>query len=251
MCVRLCVCIHQPGATVPNVCAPRHLFLPTATNDDVYVCVCACLCVQVCVCLCLLWGVCVFMFVFKWVCVCVCTCACVHMLHPRLCKARLVGQSTGLSLFRGRWFDSGKVFKNWELKSTFEHIELRAKLLNYCFRSNKSNIHQSLPCCETVPAACSLCRCFYTRKIDEVCVRVCACVRVCVFVLPCCMFHTPFTAHNSQKLYMCMCMCVRVRLRVRFFRSVCCFDLNQTMRYGVATIRRLLKFRGLCCRRAL
>ena len=37
---------------------------------------------------------------------------------------------------------SGKNNKNRELKSTFEYIELRAKLLDYFLRSNTSNINQ-------------------------------------------------------------------------------------------------------------
>ena len=45
---------------------------------------------------------------------------------------------------RGRRFDSGKNSKHRELKSTFEHIELAAKLLDYFLRSNKSNINQSM-----------------------------------------------------------------------------------------------------------
>ena len=35
-------------------------------------------------------------------------------------------------------------YKNRELKSTFERIELPAKLLDYFLRSNKSNINQCL-----------------------------------------------------------------------------------------------------------
>jgi len=41
-----------------------------------------------------------------------------------------------------RRFDSGKNFKNRELKFIFEHIELPAKLLDYFLRSSKSNINQ-------------------------------------------------------------------------------------------------------------
>jgi len=44
---------------------------------------------------------------------------------------------------RGRLFASGKNSKNKTSKFTFEHIKLRAKLLDYFLRSNKSNINQS------------------------------------------------------------------------------------------------------------
>jgi len=65
-------------------------------------------------------------------------------------------------LFRSCRFDSGKIFKNREPKSTSEHIELSAKLLDYFLRSNTSNIN---------PCRCS-CVCMY------VCVRVCVCERM-------------------------------------------------------------------------
>jgi len=65
-------------------------------------------------------------------------------MHSRRCKTSLVGQSAGPSIRLGRRIDSGENPKNRELKSTFEHIKLLAKLLNYFLRRNKSNINHQL-----------------------------------------------------------------------------------------------------------
>jgi len=47
-------------------------------------------------------------------------------------------------LSRGRWFDYSKNSPNWELKSTFEHIELPAKVLDYFLRRDKgTSINQA------------------------------------------------------------------------------------------------------------
>jgi hypothetical protein len=59
------------------------------------------------------------------------------MFNLRQCKTSLAGQSARLFVPRSS-FDSGKNSKIRELESTFEHIELPAKLLDYFLRSNKS-----------------------------------------------------------------------------------------------------------------
>jgi len=47
-------------------------------------------------------------------------------------------------LSRGRRFDSSKNSLNWELKSTFEHLELPAKVPDYFLRSDKgTSINQA------------------------------------------------------------------------------------------------------------
>ena len=62
-------------------------------------------------------------------------------IDPRRCKTSLVGQRAGLSVPRSpvRFRQNSK---NREPKS-FEHTELRAKLLDYFLRSLKSNNNQT------------------------------------------------------------------------------------------------------------
>jgi len=79
--------------------------------------------------------------------------------YRRRCKTSLFGQSTRLSVPRSpvRRVDSGQNSKIRELKSTFEHIELSAKLLDYFLKSKKSNgewvmsrVHQPCQTCSCV-----------------------------------------------------------------------------------------------------
>ena len=59
------------------------------------------------------------------------------------------------------------IFTN--LKKTFEHIELPAKLLDYFLRSNKSNIIQSisLPCVECTKSWKNLSTLLYSALVDR------------------------------------------------------------------------------------
>ena len=64
---------------------------------------------------------------------------CTQFIREDLKPAWLVRARDCLS--QGRRFDLGKNSKNRELESTFEHIELPAKLLDYFLRSDKGNIN--------------------------------------------------------------------------------------------------------------
>ena len=106
---------------------------------------------------------------YEYVSVCKSTSICDHTcmcIYPRRCRTSLLGQSAGL-LSRGRRFDSGKNSNNRELKSTFEHIELPAKQLDYFLRSNKSNMN--LTCQKTSLLAVYA---IMHVSIIHVCVRV-------------------------------------------------------------------------------
>ena len=67
----------------------------------------------------------------------------IFRLPPRRCKISLVGQSAGLFVPRSPVRFRQKLQKKIrELKSTFIHIKLPAKLLDYFLRRNKSNVNQ-------------------------------------------------------------------------------------------------------------
>jgi len=62
--------------------------------------------------------------------------------------------------------------KHRELKSTFDHIELRAKLLDYYLRSNRSNINQYITYMPTAAA-----------EVDVVVTVVAGCFRTCSHII--------------------------------------------------------------------
>jgi len=87
-----------------------------------------------------------------------------------------------------------------------------------------------------------------------VCVRVfvCVCVCVCVSIVE---EEVDVLIQVCSSVCvcvcMCMCMCVCVCVVRIFWGSLALSGLNLRVRYGVATISRLLKIIGLFCKRAL
>jgi len=121
-------------------------------------------------------------------------------------KLAYLGQSADC-LSRGCWFDSGKNSKNRELKSTFEHIELPAKPLNYFGPINKININQS-----NVHAC-------YTHARTHIHTPTCTCLENCVS-------HDVYVCvgmYGFACVFMCVHACGYACVNIFSHADWCCF----------------------------